>query len=277
MRSFLPAKLAKPRPVPLKILVTYPFSVYEQSFIHDYALNPPLEIPEPSIPVIHDLVCTRLIHSGQFAAAVKLDRQFASPGPHVDQRQKERRQMMDEMLAVMPAIEKHLLEAELSQSSQRRESASLSSSLSGSGLSHSWTTVGNTSINDLSMSWEQIPLPAPRPASYNPLKTPAPKRAKAPSWWRCSFTPRLRSLGTVITQSLSTGGHQSTTTAAPCYFCIYCRQLNPCAIACGFNPPHINQWLPCTSETRARNHIIPAGSKCEPTTKRILQPTTTFR
>lgn len=180
MRSFLPAKLAKPRPVPLKILVTYPFSAYEQSFIHDYALNPPLEIPEPSIPVIHDLVCTRLIHSGQFAAAVKLDRQFASPGLHVDQRQKERRQMMDEVLAVMPAIEKQLLEAELSQSSQRRESASLSSSLSGSGLSHSWTTVGNTSINDLSMSWEQVPLPVPRPASYNPLKTPASKRAKAP-------------------------------------------------------------------------------------------------
>jgi len=80
----------------------------------------------------------------------------------------------------MPAIEKQLLETELSQSSQRRESASLSSSMSGSGLSHSWTNIGNTSINDLSMSWEQIPLPAPRPASYNPLKTPAPKRAKAP-------------------------------------------------------------------------------------------------
>jgi len=80
----------------------------------------------------------------------------------------------------MPAVEKQLLEAELSQSSQRRESTSLSSSISGTGLSHSWTSVGNTSINDLSMSWEQIPLPAPRPASYNPLKTPAPKRAKAP-------------------------------------------------------------------------------------------------
>ena len=80
----------------------------------------------------------------------------------------------------MPAIEKQLLEAELSQSSQRRESTSLSSSMSGSGLSHSWTNVGNTSINDLSMSWEQIPLPPPRPASYNPLKTPASKRAKAP-------------------------------------------------------------------------------------------------
>ena len=80
----------------------------------------------------------------------------------------------------MPAIEKQLLEAELSQSSQRRESTSLSSSMLGSGLAHSWTNVGNTSINDLSMSWEQIPLPAPRPASYNPLKTPAPKRAKAP-------------------------------------------------------------------------------------------------
>lgn len=176
---FLTSGTAKPRPLPLKILVAYPLSAYEQSFIHDYALNPPPEIPETSIPVIHDLVCTRLIHSGQFAAAVKLDRQFASPGPHADQRQKERRQMMDEVLAVMPAIERQLLEAELSQSSQRRESSNLSS-LSGSGLSHSWTPAGNTSINDLSMSWEQIPLPASRPASYNPLKTPAPKRAKAP-------------------------------------------------------------------------------------------------
>jgi len=80
----------------------------------------------------------------------------------------------------MPAIEKQLLEAELSQSSQQRESTSLPSSMSGSGLSHSWTNIGNTSINDLSMSWEKIPLPVPRPTSYNPLKTPAPKRAKAP-------------------------------------------------------------------------------------------------
>ena len=87
---------------------------------------------------------------------------------------------MDEVLAVMPAVEKQLLEAELSQSSQRRDSTNLSASTSSGGLSNSWTNVGNTSINDLSMSWEQIPLPAPRPASYNPLKTPAPKRAKAP-------------------------------------------------------------------------------------------------
>ena len=56
----------------------------------------------------------------------------------------------------------------------------MSASISGAGLSHSWVNVGNTSINDLSTSWEQIPLPAPKPASYNPLKTPAPKRAKAP-------------------------------------------------------------------------------------------------
>ena len=80
----------------------------------------------------------------------------------------------------MPAIEKQLLEAELSQSSQRREGTNTSASIPGAGLSHSWVNVGNTSINDLSMSWEQIPLPEPRPASYNPLKTPAPKRAKAP-------------------------------------------------------------------------------------------------
>jgi len=87
---------------------------------------------------------------------------------------------MDEVLAIMPAVEKQLLEAELSQSSQRRDSTHLSASTSSAGLSNSWTNVGNTSINDLSMSWEQIPLPVPRPASYNPLKTPAPKRAKAP-------------------------------------------------------------------------------------------------
>jgi hypothetical protein len=88
--------------------------------------------------------------------------------------------MMDEVLAIMPAVEKQLLEAELSQSSQRRESTNLPTSAPGTSLSNSWTDIGNTSINDLSMSWEQVPLPVPRPASYNPLKTPAPKRAKAP-------------------------------------------------------------------------------------------------
>jgi hypothetical protein len=116
--------------------------------------------------------------------------------------------MMDEVLAVMPAIEKQLLEAELSQSSQRRESSSLSSSVSGAGLSHSWSTVGNTSINDLSMSWEQIPSPVPKPASYNPLKTPASKTSESTSVrWRCPAPPRLRSLSIVSTQLLPASSH----------------------------------------------------------------------
>lgn len=123
----------KPRAGPLVKLLSFPFSDYEQGLLHEYALNPPLELPVPSIPAIQDLACTRLIQGGQLAAAVKLDRKFAiTPvrgtstsklSEHARKLAADRKQIIDEILAVMPTAERLLLEAELEQMGQEDDTS----------------------------------------------------------------------------------------------------------------------------------------------------------
>lgn len=127
--------IAKPRAKPLAQLLSFPFSTYEQNLLHEYALHPPVDLPTPSIPVIQDLACVRLIQSGRLSAAVKLDRQIsmtpirgAFSGKLSDQARKvaaDRRQIIDEIMAVMPAAERQLLEAELDRMSQGSETISV--------------------------------------------------------------------------------------------------------------------------------------------------------
>ncbi|KAI0323778.1 hypothetical protein GY45DRAFT_530748 [Cubamyces sp. BRFM 1775] len=170
----------KPRLAPLKHLLAFPFSPYEQNLVHTYALDPPSHVPAASIPVIQDLVCVRLVQSGQHAAAIKLDRQFSSVSRGGDKGQKiaqERRQMMDELMASMPAAERYLLELELENFAQGR-GLNLSDSVSGAKLKGK---AMDTSVSN--MSWEHI---APPPAngassiSVGPPTLPIPQRSNAP-------------------------------------------------------------------------------------------------
>jgi hypothetical protein len=205
--------IAIPRAQPLKQLLTYPLSIREQSLLHSYALNPPNNLPATSIPVIHDLVCVRLIQSGQFAAAIKLDRQLTPVGSRITENGKksnqDRRQMMDELMAIMPSIERQILESELSQLTQGKDS---SMSGSNSGMADSWISVGNVSVNDLSMSWEHV---RPNTKSALPLATPLANgstnyvsgRVGAP---RFAGSARSRS-----TADVSLGGHLVSTNPNP--------------------------------------------------------------
>ncbi|KAJ8462478.1 hypothetical protein ONZ51_g10881 [Trametes cubensis] len=170
----------KPRLAPLKHLLAFPFSPYEQTLVHAYALDPPPHVPAASIPVIQDLVCVRLVQSGQHAAAIKLDRQFSSVPRGGDKGLKiaqERRQMMDELMASMPAAERYLLELELENFAQGR-GLSLSDSISSAKPKGK---AMDTSVSN--MSWEHI---APSPAngatsiSVGPPTLPIPQRSNAP-------------------------------------------------------------------------------------------------
>ncbi|KAH7923444.1 hypothetical protein BV22DRAFT_1068756 [Leucogyrophana mollusca] len=144
----------KPRPEPLTHLVAFPLSDYEQTLVHKYALHPPRELPLSSVAIIQDLVCLRLIQSGEHVAAIKLDRQFsaASHGASSEalKAAQERRQMLDEIAVTMPDAERRLLETELQTQSQ--------------GLSAPLPT-GNkfgksrAPMADLSMSWEEVQSP----------------------------------------------------------------------------------------------------------------------
>ncbi|KAI1794442.1 nuclear pore complex assembly-domain-containing protein [Ganoderma leucocontextum] len=169
----------KPRKTSLTHLLAFPFSGYEQSLVHDYALEPPSYLPSSSIPVIQDLVCVRLVQSGQHATAIKLDRQFSSVSRGGEKGQKaaqDRRQMMDELMAAMPAAERNLLELELEQFAQGHD---LIISASGDKDKGKSADLGAS----VSMSWEHI---APSP-SASVIKTtvvpptpPIPQRSNAP-------------------------------------------------------------------------------------------------
>ncbi|OCH86754.1 hypothetical protein OBBRIDRAFT_760774, partial [Obba rivulosa] len=189
----------RPRPAPLKQLVAYPFSDYEQSLVQSYAINPPAHIPSASIPAIQDLVCLRLIESGQFAAAVKLERQMSlvpGRGGAVESYRtvQERKQMMDDIMAALPAAERQLLEIELEELAQGKGARAIASGAA------SWTP-SRPGAADISMSWESIRAPMANGASPSPAKLasmfaespqlPLSQRAGAPRFGGPPPTPAI--------------------------------------------------------------------------------------
>ncbi|OBZ67406.1 Protein ELYS [Grifola frondosa] len=207
----------KPRATPLKDLLALPFSDYEQSLLHTYALEPPAHLPPTSISIIQDLVCLRLVQSGKHAEAVKLDRQFAvvSVGGRVSERSQkaaqERRQMLDELVAVMPAAERELLQLELELLSQGKGMAGAPAPRehriprvsSGSDLSTSWDVVrsppaithragaprfggpipdaGSTSIDEMFPAITAAPRPRRQPLRAQSTVIFSPPRPTRPS------------------------------------------------------------------------------------------------
>ncbi|TFY50833.1 hypothetical protein EVJ58_g10869 [Rhodofomes roseus] len=139
--------VAKPRLPQLKALLALHLTAYEQSLLHNYAIDPPQKLSAASVSTIQDLACLRHVQSGEYAAAIKLDRQLP-PGGMVA---KDRRQMMDDLMASMPLVERQLLEVELEQlTAAPRPSVS---------VSQSWTNKA-TNSTDLSMSWESVRNPS---------------------------------------------------------------------------------------------------------------------
>ncbi len=149
--SFL---IAEPRPEYLKQLIAFPLSSFEQSLLHDFALEPPASLPASSIPVLQDLVCVRLIQSGQYIEAVKLDQQFASTrlgrGTQASQAVERRRKMIEHVIATLPSIERQEIEEKLRAVGQRKPGALTK------------TAQNKTAAIDLDKSWEEIPPPPPR-------------------------------------------------------------------------------------------------------------------
>ncbi|KAH9998619.1 nuclear pore complex assembly-domain-containing protein [Russula vinacea] len=146
----------KPRPEHLKQLITFPLSAFEQSLLHKFALEPPASLPAYSVSVLQDLVCVRLVQSGQYVEAIKLDQQFASTrlgrGTQASQAAERRRKMIEDVIAALPSIERQETEEKLRAVAPRKPQTKA-------------TPV------DLNMSWEEIP-PPPRAL---PVKSGAPR------------------------------------------------------------------------------------------------------
>jgi hypothetical protein len=144
---------AKPRSEHLKQLICLPLTSFEQSLLHSFALEPPASFPASSIPVLQDLVCVRLIQSGQYLEAIKLDQQSASTrvgrGAQAQQAAERRRKMIEDVIVALPSIERQEIEEKLRAIGQRKPGA----------LAKTTQAKAPAPTADMSMSWEEIPPP----------------------------------------------------------------------------------------------------------------------
>ena len=149
--------IAKPRQQALTQLLPLPFSKYEENVLQEFAKNPPDSLPTPSISVVRDMVCVRLILSCKYIDAVKFDRQYPSSGAAAKGTWgAERERIMAEVLSVMPTAERALLEQELDG---MPASSSTSSQVPSSGSASSFTNLNASTASlatDISGSWEDI-------------------------------------------------------------------------------------------------------------------------
>ncbi|KAG8682478.1 hypothetical protein FRC11_014826, partial [Ceratobasidium sp. 423] len=141
----------KPRPEPLKTLLSFPFTTYEDRIVKAMALNPPEILSDASVAIFQNMIHVRLIHSGHYSEAIQLDRQFANAGtatgPAVKEAAARRKETLEELMAVIPVVQRRVLEMGIEE--QEAEARK------GKGpLIHGYTN-GQTN-GDLTMSWEHI-------------------------------------------------------------------------------------------------------------------------
>jgi hypothetical protein len=150
----LTSNSAQPRPDALNILLTFPLTAYEQILLNTYVLRPPSPLPESSLAILQDLIIVRLIHQGKYSDAITLDKLFVSEAASagrtgsgsgaVVNASEGRRETFQEILAVLPDIQRRLLDVSLDEQHQARAPAS----------SHP-TSAPSPLPADLTMSWEE--------------------------------------------------------------------------------------------------------------------------
>ncbi|KAJ6487867.1 nuclear pore complex assembly-domain-containing protein [Mycena sanguinolenta] len=122
---------------------------YEQDLLQSYA-TPPSPLPSAGIASLQNLMCVRLIQTGKYADAIKLDRQFSSASAGKVGPQPERTKMVQDLYAALPLAERAILDLEV-------EKPGIRASTSGG------TAMSTSSSRDwdMSMSWENIQAPVP--------------------------------------------------------------------------------------------------------------------
>lgn len=99
-------------------LTTSPIDTFEEDILTAYLLDPATGLPQQSFDVLHDLLTTRLLSQGRYSNAIDLDGRVtelvrSSDREVVNPRLKrERRQMVDDMVSLLPRVQRDLLAAE---------------------------------------------------------------------------------------------------------------------------------------------------------------------
>ncbi|KAJ7064989.1 nuclear pore complex assembly-domain-containing protein [Mycena amicta] len=141
VKKILDWSLTPPRQKALRQLLGIAFSPYEQTLVEKHATPPSATLSATSIATLQHLLCVRLIQTGRFADAIKLDRKFSGASVSVPL-QAERAKMVQEVYAALPAAERTMLDIELETPP-----------------THAKTSTGGVDSSremDTSMSWEDI-------------------------------------------------------------------------------------------------------------------------
>ena len=109
---------AQPSRQPLEDLAVAPFDKFEEQILTAYLLDPAMNLSPSAFDILHDLLTTRLLSHGRYSEAIDLDRrvtELVRSSQHEmsnAQLKRERRQMVDDMVSLLPRIQRDLLAAE---------------------------------------------------------------------------------------------------------------------------------------------------------------------
>lgn len=220
-----------PRRAALTVLLSLPLSPFEESTIHTYALHPqpqsqslstipsnPTPTSAYSIAVLRDLICVRLIQAGKYADAIKIDYHFASTT--LDEQAKshsqaqDRRKMVQDVYAALPAAERWLLDAELEELKKGKGKGKPSLPNGITPGSHT-NAAGDVDMSmSISQSWEEIPRPSQsmQPQVNGHASTPFRDHATPIPILERAGAPRF---GGPLPQGISTRTPGPTTAHAP--------------------------------------------------------------
>ncbi|KAF7316210.1 ELYS domain-containing protein [Mycena indigotica] len=150
--------LNPPRRNALQQLLGIALSPFEQNIVEKYATPPSTTLSPTGIATLQNLLCVRLVQTGLFADAIKLDRRFSGASSANLPLQKERTKMMDEVYAALPLAERTMLDVELATPPTKQNIPTNG-------------TRSNREM-DTSMSWEDLRDSRPSIMQATPQKQP---------------------------------------------------------------------------------------------------------
>ena len=106
----------------LRQLTHLPLDDEELEHLGDFLKHPPRSLPPQNLSILHDLVTLRMVHQGQYAASIELDKASAESAGKDSDRQR-RREMVREFIAILPEVQRRSLAIEGELTTARREHA----------------------------------------------------------------------------------------------------------------------------------------------------------
>lgn len=94
-------------------LLHIPLLADETTHLIDFLTHPPRSIPSPALDLLHELVTVRLIHQGQYAECLALDKELAGSGAGKEEDRQKRRERVKEFISILPETQRRVLELDV--------------------------------------------------------------------------------------------------------------------------------------------------------------------